>query len=145
MKTVFLILLLLSTGGCAAKQWANYFGCVATLAALAEQLFDIAQRERVPKVPAHGAKNQLGLRLLPLEDLRSDCLLHGLFRLPAPPAKVATQPPHAFPRASNRLWRVLSPVISVVSRASRPLWRRSSEHLTAAVEILDAVGYRTPD
>ena len=92
MKTVFLLLLLLSTGGCAAKQWTTYFGCVATLAVLAEQLFDIAQRERVPKVPAHGAKNQLGLRLLPLEDLRSDCLLHDLFRLPAPSAKVATQP-----------------------------------------------------
>ena len=52
-------------------------------AALAEQLFDIAQRERVPKVPAHGAKNQLRLRLSPLGDRRSDCLLHDLFRLPA--------------------------------------------------------------
>ena len=51
--------------------------------ALAEQLFDIAQRERVPKGPAHGAKNQLGLRLPPLEDRRSDGLLHDLFRLPA--------------------------------------------------------------
>ena len=39
-------------------------------AALAEQLFDIAQRERVPKASAHGAKNQLGLRLSPLEDRR---------------------------------------------------------------------------
>ena len=52
-------------------------------AALAEQLFDIAERERVPKGPAHGAKNQLGLRLPPLEDRRSDGLLHDLFRLPA--------------------------------------------------------------
>ena len=40
-------------------------------------------RERVPKVPAHGAHNQLGLGLSPLEDRRSDCLLHDLFRLPA--------------------------------------------------------------
>ena len=32
------------------------------LTALAEQLFDIAERKRVPKVPAHGAKNQFGLR-----------------------------------------------------------------------------------
>ena len=32
-------------------------------AALAEQFFDIAERERVPKVPAHGAQNQLGLGL----------------------------------------------------------------------------------
>ena len=28
-------------------------------AALAEQLFDIAERERVPQVPAHGAKRAL--------------------------------------------------------------------------------------
>ena len=33
-------------------------------AALVEQPFDIAQRERVPKAPAHGAKNQLGLRFV---------------------------------------------------------------------------------
>ena len=52
-------------------------------AALAEQLFDIAERERIPKVPAHGAQNQLGLGLPPLKDRRSDCLLHDLFRLPA--------------------------------------------------------------
>ena len=31
-------------------------------------------RARVPKVPAHGAHNQLGLGLSPLEDRRSDCL-----------------------------------------------------------------------
>ena len=35
-------------------------------AALAEPLFNIAQPERVPKVSAHSAKNQLGLRLSPL-------------------------------------------------------------------------------
>ena len=52
-------------------------------AALAEQLFDIAERERVPKVPAYGAQNQPGLRLSPLEHRRADCLLHDLFRLPA--------------------------------------------------------------
>ncbi len=52
-------------------------------AALAEQLFGIAERERVPKGPAHGAKNQLRLRLPPLEDRRPDCLLHDLFRFPA--------------------------------------------------------------
>ncbi len=52
-------------------------------AALAEQLFDIAERERVPKVAAHGVRNQLGLGLSPLENRRSDCLLHDLFRLPA--------------------------------------------------------------
>ena len=52
-------------------------------AALAEQIFDITERERVPKVPAYGAQNQPGLRVSPLENRRSDCLLHDLFRLPA--------------------------------------------------------------
>ena len=53
---------------------------------LAEQAFGrrgIAQsRGRAPQVPAHGAKNHLGLRLPPLEDRRPDCLLHDLFKLP---------------------------------------------------------------
>ena len=61
----------------------EYGGLKMEQAKLAEQLFDIAERERVPKVPAHSAKNQLGLGLSPLEDRRSDCLLHDLFRLPA--------------------------------------------------------------
>jgi hypothetical protein len=60
--------------------------------ALGEQLFDIAQRERIPKIPTHGTKNQLRRRLPPLEDCRSGCVLHGLFRLPTTPAKVATHP-----------------------------------------------------
>src|ERR1035437_2991053 len=60
--------------------------------ALGEQLFDIAERQRVPKIPAHGTKNQFRRRLPPLEDCRSGCVLHGLFRLPATPAKVATHP-----------------------------------------------------
>ena len=51
-------------------------------AAFAEQLFDIAELERVPQVPAHGAKNKFGLGLSPLEDRRSDCLFHDRFRLP---------------------------------------------------------------
>ena len=46
-------------------------------------LFGIVERERVPSVPAHGAQNQLGLSVSPLEDRRSVCLLHHLFRLPA--------------------------------------------------------------
>ena len=49
----------------------------------AARVFDIAKRERIPKVPAHGAQNRLGLGLSPLKDRRSDCLLHDLFRLPA--------------------------------------------------------------
>src|ERR1039457_7645899 len=61
--------------------------------ALGEQLFDIAERQRVPKIPAHGTKNQLRRRLPPLEDCRSSCVLHDLFRLPATPPKVATHPP----------------------------------------------------
>src|ERR1035437_2352892 len=60
--------------------------------ALGEQLFDIAERQQVPKIPAHGTKNQLRRRLPPLEDCRSSCVLHDLFRLPATPAKVATHP-----------------------------------------------------
>ena len=52
-------------------------------AALAEPPFDIAEQERVPKVPAYGAQNQPGLRVSPLEQRWSDCLLHDLFRLPA--------------------------------------------------------------
>src|SRR5450830_550462 len=64
--------------------------------AFGEQLFDIAERQRVPKIPAHGTQNQLRRRLPPLEDCRSSCVLHDLFRLPATPAKVATHPfcPH---------------------------------------------------
>src|ERR1039457_4526246 len=50
--------------------------------AFGEQLFDIAERERVPKIPAHGTQNQLRRRLPPLEDCRSGCVLHNLFRLP---------------------------------------------------------------
>ena len=61
-------------------------------AALAEQLFDITEQERLPKVPAHGAKNQLGLGLSPLEDRWSDCLLHDLFRLPAACAALSPSP-----------------------------------------------------
>src|SRR5665811_1564686 len=60
--------------------------------ALGEQFFDVAQRERVPKIPAHGTKNQLRRRLPPLEDCRSGCVLHGRLSLPASPAKVATHP-----------------------------------------------------
>src|SRR5215472_5773982 len=59
---------------------------------LSEQLFDIAQRERIPKIPAYGAKDQLRRRLPPLEDCRSACILHGLFTLPDTSAKVATHP-----------------------------------------------------
>ena len=35
------------------------------------------------RVQRTGAKNQLGLPLSPLEDRRSDCLLHDLFKLSA--------------------------------------------------------------
>ena len=52
-------------------------------AALAEQIFDIAERERGSQILAYGAKDQPGLRVSPLEYRRSDCLLHDLFRLPA--------------------------------------------------------------
>ena len=65
---------------------------VGLQAAFGEQLFDIAERERVPQIPAHGAKNQLRLRLSPLEDRRSDCLLHDLSGYQPQTAKVATHP-----------------------------------------------------
>src|SRR5450759_1140782 len=60
--------------------------------ALGEQLFDLAERERVAKIPAHGTKNQLRRLLPPLEDCRSGCVLHDRFRLPANTAKLATHP-----------------------------------------------------
>src|ERR1019366_6839580 len=59
---------------------------------LGEQLFHVAQRERVAQIPAHRTQNQLWLGLPPLEDLRSGCVIHGLCRLPADPAKLATHP-----------------------------------------------------
>src|ERR1700730_16242783 len=65
--------------------------------ALGQQLFDIAQRERVTKIPAHGTQNQLRCRLPPLEDCRSGCVLHDRFRLPAIPTKLATHPSHPQP------------------------------------------------
>src|SRR6202158_3990873 len=69
--------------------------CLQT--ALGEQLFDIAQRQRVPEIPAHGTNNQLRRRLPPLEDCRSGCVLHDLFSLPASPAKVATHTERTMP------------------------------------------------
>src|ERR1035437_2052492 len=78
--------------------------------ALGEQLFDIAQRDRVPKIPAHGTKNQLRRRLPPLEDCRSGYVLHDLFRLPATPAKVA---PHPFGILTN--WK-----LSTFGRSKQP-------------------------
>ena len=59
------------------------WSCGPPPGALAEQRFDIAERERGPQIPAYGAQNQPGLRLSPLENRRSDCLLHDLFRFPA--------------------------------------------------------------
>src|ERR1019366_7898817 len=70
--------------------------------AFGEQLFDVAERERVPKIPAHGTKNQFRRRLPPLEDCRSGYVLHDLFRLPATPANVATHPSRRHLRAE---WR----------------------------------------
>src|SRR5471030_1672314 len=64
--------------------------------ALGEQLFDIAQRERVAKIPADRTKNQLRRRLPPFEDGRSGCVFHGRLSLPADPTKVATHPLRQF-------------------------------------------------
>jgi hypothetical protein len=79
--------------------------------ALGEQLFDIAQRQRVAKISTHGTQNQLRRRLPPLEDCRSGCVLHGRFSLPANPAQVATHPITSLERNNgagltpdNRVW-----------------------------------------
>jgi hypothetical protein len=81
--------------------------------ALGEQLLDIAQRQRVPEIPAHGTKNQLRRRLPPLEDCRSGCVLHGLLSLPSSPAKVATHPS----RGSGSPSRITVSVSSSPSRS----------------------------
>src|ERR1700693_1037382 len=60
---------------------------IRLLRALGEQLFDIAQRERVPKIPADCAENQFRRCLPPLEDRRSRQILHCLFKLPAAPSQ----------------------------------------------------------
>src|SRR5271155_4102557 len=81
--------------------------------ALGEQLFDVAERERVAKIPAHRAQNQLRCRLPPLEDSRPGCVLHGLFRLPATPAKVATHPECALPVTTENSYMDRSPAQGV--------------------------------
>jgi hypothetical protein len=67
--------------------------------ALGEQFFDVAERKRVPQIPAHRTKNQLRRRLPPLEDCRSGCVLHGRLSLSATPAKVATHPARLYSSA----------------------------------------------
>ena len=57
--------------------------CLQT--ALGKQLLHIGKRQRVPKIPAHSAKNQLWCRLPPLEDRWSSCHcgLHLAYQLAA--------------------------------------------------------------
>ena len=61
-------------------------------AALAEELVDIAERERVPEIPAHGAKNQLGpvCRHLKIAGRIVFFMISSGYQPPS--AKVATQP-----------------------------------------------------
>ena len=61
-------------------------------AALAEQLFDIAERERVPQIPAHSAKNQLGLGLSHLKIAGRIAFFTICSGYQPPLAEVATQP-----------------------------------------------------
>ena len=75
---------------------------VCLQAALAEQFLDIAERERALKVPARGAQNQLGFRLSPLKDRRSDCLLHHLFRLPAAADRSCNTTAHSHHERTHR-------------------------------------------
>ena len=65
---------------------------VCLQAALAEQLFDIAERERVPQVPVHGAKNQLGLGLSHLKISGRIVFFMISSGYQSPLAKVATHP-----------------------------------------------------
>ena len=97
-------------------------------AALAEQLFDIAERERVPQVPAHSTKNQRGLGLSPFEDRRSNCLLHDLFRLPAAAGRSCNTTRNCVlcdPRRRNpSVWRGFRPARITTYKDSAP--RRKS-------------------
>jgi hypothetical protein len=56
------------------------------------KLLDLAERQRVAKLPTHGKQNQLWRRVRPLEDCPSGCMLHDRFSRPANPAQVATHP-----------------------------------------------------
>src|ERR1017187_10325016 len=97
-------------------------GVIRLQTTLGEQLFDIAQRERVAQIPAHGAQNQLGLRLPPLEDLRSGCVIYRPCRLPAISTKVATHPVMlpGIQRFSVNCYSSLCPRISQGLTAIRP-------------------------
>jgi hypothetical protein len=60
--------------------------------ALGGQLFNIAQRQRVPTIPAHGTQNQLWRRLPSFENCQLRCVLQDPFSLPVSLAQVATHP-----------------------------------------------------
>src|SRR6516165_5072077 len=85
-------------------------GVVRLQTALGQQLFDVAERERVPKIPADCAENDFWRRLPPLEDRRPSYILHGLFRLPATASNVATQPFPAACTMSSRINRRRWPI-----------------------------------
>ena len=57
-----------------------------------EHFFDLAERARVPQIPAHCTKNDFRRRLSPLEDRRPRGLFHVRFSLQPSLAKVATHP-----------------------------------------------------
>ena len=88
--------------------------------ALAEPLFAIAERERVPQVPAHSAQNQLGLGLSPREDRRSNGLRHPLFRLPAAAGRSCHTTDH---RLMQRLSGTARDVFVVAPRSRPSTWR----------------------
>src|SRR5580700_12134393 len=67
--------------------------------ALGEQLFDIAQRARVAKIPTHGTQNQLWRRLPPLEDCRSGCVRHDRSVYQS-----TLQKSQHIPRSCSRCW-----------------------------------------
>jgi hypothetical protein len=61
--------------------------------ALGEQLFDIAQREQIPKIPAYGTKNHLWRRLPPFEDCCRVAFFTVFSRYQIPPPKLRHIPP----------------------------------------------------
>ena len=92
-----------------------------------------------PKIPAHGAKNHLRSRLPPLEDRRSDWLLHDLVRLPGPPlAKVATHPNKQLRPGSHRSVRSLEAAIweflDTSNADGKPfVWSKRADEILASI------------
>ena len=113
-----------------------------------EQLFDITQRKRVPKIPADCTEDQLRLGLPPFEDRRPRRHL-GIFKLPVPlNMKVATQPnaverqgrTHLYAVAAKMMRRVL--VNQAIARSRR---KRGGSAILFSLTAAGDVSHRTTD